>query len=719
MVLGSTSIGISTAAPRFGRLVAGVLTLISLASGHQTAAARPVETSRHALLVGCSNYDGHPGVHNLLGPKNDVAMFAKLLSERFAFPSENIVKLVSGVEGANPPTLQNISESFDDLVDRVSENDQVVILLSGHGVQTPIPDAQTDALHPANPEPDGLDEVFLPEDFTGWADGAPVNALKDDTVGAWLEQIRDCGASVWVVFDCCHSGTMSRGVVDGEIDRGVDALSIGVPREALERAAAKAAAVNLGARSLRPPEEPAIEARVSDGEKGSLIAFYAAQAFETAPELPRPRDAPRTPEHYHGLLSYVLVQALSRAEEPLTYRELCESVLTRYRAERGSRTPTPLFDGDLSRPVLAGAPAQGPTITVLVEAGSLAVDAGQLMGLEPGAVLSYGDPVQGHLVVERVTATSAVVSPCAFAGLEAVPADKIPHGAVCRVVARGVGEMRLALAAIPSDEQVEGKKDHIDPLLSETLEQLVDGHDGMLRLAEDAGSADWLLRLTTDETTKRSVELLRPGDPNGKPVAVHPMEADNLPDDLLYRDLKKAFVWSNVWRIAGSVGRPNEDLRLDVKVLDRSPAENRTKALRPGDRIEVRFSNDGFDDVSATFLFLDAEYGITEWFTSGVEAGSELRPFRVAITGESAGPEGIVVFAQPLSQKRLRPNLAMLLQSPIGSDEQAARSVATPRTAFDRLLQAASTGVGARSAAVGSPATPEIIAYSWVTKTEP
>ena len=76
--------------------------------------------------------------------------------------------------------------------------------------QIPIPDSQSDAFDPANPEPDGLDEVFLPADVGRWQEGNLNGAIMDDQIGKWLAQMRDKGADVWIVFDCCHSGSMSR-----------------------------------------------------------------------------------------------------------------------------------------------------------------------------------------------------------------------------------------------------------------------------------------------------------------------------------------------------------------------------------------------------------------------------------------------------------------------------------------------------------------------------
>ena len=67
---------------------------------------------------------------------------------------------------------------------------------------------------PVYPEPDGIDEIFLPADVGTWKsfpERVP-NAIVDNEIGVWLRAIAAKRAFVWVIFDCCHSGTMTRGI---------------------------------------------------------------------------------------------------------------------------------------------------------------------------------------------------------------------------------------------------------------------------------------------------------------------------------------------------------------------------------------------------------------------------------------------------------------------------------------------------------------------------
>ena len=207
-------------------------------------------------------------------------------------------------------------------------------------VQIPIP-ADQDPLDPKNFEPDGMDETILPADVTAGEDG-PGNLIKDDEIGIWLDRIRAKGTHVLIIFDSCHSGTMTRGV-DVERPRFVEPLRLGVKEKDLARAAqkselavknAKAEGRDLAAedRSLQTAKRLPID--------GSLVAFFAAQPFETEPELPFPEGSPQTREHYFGLSSYTLLQALGQRQSLMTYRDLRVSsirAIPAYRARGGQR----------------------------------------------------------------------------------------------------------------------------------------------------------------------------------------------------------------------------------------------------------------------------------------------------------------------------------------------------------------------------------------------
>src|SRR5437870_1015166 len=83
------------------------------------------------------------------------------------------------------PTRANIERQFRRLAQVANAGDQVVIHMGGHGSQQPEKKDSPD------PEPNGLDEVFLPRDVGAWNETTIKNAIIDDEIGSWLKAIRD------------------------------------------------------------------------------------------------------------------------------------------------------------------------------------------------------------------------------------------------------------------------------------------------------------------------------------------------------------------------------------------------------------------------------------------------------------------------------------------------------------------------------------------------
>jgi hypothetical protein len=295
-----------------------------------------------------------------------------------------------------------------------------VIYFSGHGTRVPIPNAQSDPLLKDNPEPDGYDEAFVAADAAYGAD-AVENLILDNEIGDWLDQIRGKGAHIWAMFDCCHSGTMSRGQ-DDEQSRELTAAQLGLPDEVLRRAEARAASAQGAGHGGDAIFD--VPQRDRPQQAGSLVAFYAAQPFERAPDLPCPPNAPKAPENYFGLLTYTTLQSVlqQRDGSRLTYRELGQQVVNHYRAARGSRGPTPTFAGDLDHEVLGLGEWPGKAELILHKReGSWLLNAGELQGLAAGSILAVYPPGSaakssslpvGYVRIAQTTPTSALVEPC-------------------------------------------------------------------------------------------------------------------------------------------------------------------------------------------------------------------------------------------------------------------------------------------------------------------
>lgn len=735
-----------------------LITLVAVSVTGSRAFADDPAPQRHALLVGCTKYPYCKRVKELHGPLNDVPLFSRVLTERFGFEEKNIVRLLGWPEDpAQRPTHQNIVQAFEQLVEKADAGAQIVILMTGHGTQVPIPDTQLNPLDPKNPEPDGLDEVFLPADVTKWSTNGLGNAIRDDQIGRWLDAMRDKGASVWILFDCCHSGTITRG---DEIPRSAAQDDLEVPAEVRQKI--RPAAVQPG----NPHNEVAAIERTGprNSSEGSVTAFYAAQPFEEAPELPRPSGAARVPGNYYGLLTYVVSQALLEQPEgrSLTYRDLSQIVLGRYRAERGSRGPTPLFDIRENRKVLGLIAEQWPRRASLVyerHDGELRVVGGTLRGLTPGSVLRLFAPGAGgagttkplaFVRVKSASATAAVVEPFDHEGMEAIAVDALPVIGRCELVSRDLGDMRVRVRIRPSSDKSLAKQNAI---LSDSLEQLPPATKALVTKVESDQEAWTLWLASPSEARAAGIALKQPqvlllhsdaltGAPRSQGDAMaeasgrradlsrssaqYPITAARDLAALLDEDIHRIFAWHCLWRLTGQLGGQRAQpgpVTLEVAAVrsadDPTPGEVlRGEVLHPGQFLEVRVANPGDEGQWVTVLFLGADHSIEVFASEGVAAGKSLSSFRLQINDSSHGNEGLVVLSLPMSEYRQQPDFKFLEQEGLGTRNRGGgneTSVPEPKTPFGKLVQSALRGKQTRGPVAGAPENPDFTSWTWTT----
>lgn len=124
-------------------------------------AAPAASAERYVLLVGGGKYPALKPAYQLAGPPNDVRLAKDALEgDPFRIRTERITVLTDWQADKNlQPTRANIEREFARLATVVQK---VFILLGDHGSQQPADD------DPADFEPDGLDEIFLPADVQGW-----------------------------------------------------------------------------------------------------------------------------------------------------------------------------------------------------------------------------------------------------------------------------------------------------------------------------------------------------------------------------------------------------------------------------------------------------------------------------------------------------------------------------------------------------------------------
>ena len=624
-------------------LRATVRTLVAIS---MLLTATMAAAERHALLVGVSAYPALRAELQLRGPRNDVALVRTLL-QAHGFDRGNIRVLADGIDDTHAqPRRAAILAELQRLADRADRGDFIYVHFAGHGAQQPTRPGKP------QPEPDGLDELFLPQDVGPWdgSVGAVRNAIRDDEIGTALARIRARGAFVWAVFDTCHAGDITRAAVDDEVrERRVVPAGLGIPPAEIEAAQQAAARADPNA----PPERGWLGASGSASGWGGYVYFFAAQPGETTPERPLPEgDRDRRPR---GLFTYTLLEVLATSSAA-TYRQIGERLLQRY-AARGVRAITPLFEGDS-----LDAGAFGQTLRAASRqwplrrgADGLEIPAGALHGLDEGARLvllahaaERNDQALGELRATRVELLRAVLEPASGP----LPAN-LPADAVARLVElRPRFALRVALASEGATTPPSSRARRvIDALRRDPPEGL------SIEWVEARQPADLRLHLSEDVLWLLPADgmWVRSGAARSPSVALS--QTENELREALVAALRRIARATHLLRIASSnaAGATSaEPLSLGIAVERndgrQAPgvATSDIVSLAPRDRLAINIENRALTPFDITILSIDGRYGI-ELIYPGAESNRLRRRERISIRvrgdGEASGRGLIVVLA--------------------------------------------------------------------------
>ena len=351
------------------RLTGGwsVLAFIALYLNFSPASA----VEKYAVLVGVGDYIHLAEEYDLKGPRNDVELAKDLLLQK-GISQANITLLTDGQPRAELPTRGNIIRTLDQHLEKAHAGDFVYLHFSGHGSQQP----------GTSNEIDGLDEIFLPADVKAWSKdiGAVENAIIDDEISDYVDAFREKDVFVWLVFDTCHSGTMTRGLWQ---NRKVAPSLLGIPLINQRNVSAEA--------DMTPTIDLTSGSRGGEAregqKKGGYVAFFAAQTAEETPEMDLPSRAEEKTRY--GLFTYSLMQALGNTQGA-TYRRLAEKVVQTY-ASQPWYGSSPMFVGDgLDRTVFGNEPVEevADQWALVRTAEGYEIPAGYLHGIARGMKLS-------------------------------------------------------------------------------------------------------------------------------------------------------------------------------------------------------------------------------------------------------------------------------------------------------------------------------------------
>jgi uncharacterized caspase-like protein len=149
--------------------------------------------TKRALLIGINEYPKLGPRYQLTGCVNDVDAMAQVLGG-LGFRQPDITRLVDG-----EATRDAILSALEQLAGQATTDDIVVVHFSGHGSQ--IRDREGD-------EADDWDETIVPYD----SGRRPLQNrdITDDEIHDWLTKLTARTRNVTLIFDSCHSGTITR-----------------------------------------------------------------------------------------------------------------------------------------------------------------------------------------------------------------------------------------------------------------------------------------------------------------------------------------------------------------------------------------------------------------------------------------------------------------------------------------------------------------------------
>ena len=647
----------------------------------------PVQAARHALLVGVADYPNLPASLQLDGPAHDAEIVQAMLRQR-GFKQDNIEQLITA-EGKTLPTRANILAALERLAASASEDDFYYLHFAGHGSRQPA--KATD-----NTEPDGLDEIFLPTDAAEWDSyiGSVKNAILDDEIAHYVDRIRDRGADVWLVFDSCHSGTMTRGATAmPEVKyRRVDSAVLGIPDAPLihrpspmvseTRARGFLGEVFSGTPEDEPPRK-----------RGELIAFSAAQSAETTPEMKLPRGAPD--RRFHGLFTYTLMEVLG-ANPQLSYQQLAQQVLSRYQSLPWQATQ-PLFSAsDMSRPVFNDDVPAEPSYFATFKNGKLDIQAGSLSLLGTGATVTiYDSPVgkaKNALGTVRLDGATPVRS---WAMPEEEQSKDWPATLYVRLD-KPVLTTEVNVALLPSASMSNKDEKRLQKALAEIEKSgigiKVSALDAADILVSEFDEQLWFLQ--ADQSLPCEEQQLAEAARKACTETRLPQRLLNLalPDSkdrqlaVLQGGLSKI---ANVTRLMSSVQHlPGAQQQLKVSFRIEHDGEqsefpvNGQPVLTEGDRILFSVTNKGRQAQDVSILFVDSQYGVTQLYPESGQPnrldGGESLNFEWDVNVETVGMEHLLVSSQP--GDGVNSNLGYLQQAPLNVSTRGLGSSKPPQS---------------------------------------
>ena len=494
--------------------------------------------------------------------------------------------------------------AFQELTNKVSAGDQVYIQYSGHG-------GRTTTMFPGPKGVDAFDEGLVPPDI-GKPGDPNARYLRDVELHYLIQALVEKDVRLTVVFDCCHSGGVTRNA-GGAVKRGISApdlspppsdSAVGALPDLVSRWSSNGAATS---RSVNSESSWLFE------PKGYTL-FAACRASESAFEFPfNGRES-------NGALTYWMLDTLAQSGPETTWQMVADRVTAKVHGQFKQQAPMLQGEGDFK--VFGAEELEsrfGVAVLDVKSGGRVRIAAGEAHGLATGTqfaifptMADVDDPAKQQALIElqEVDATDSwatIVEPNEGAAVE-------------------VGSQAILLATTAVQLQRRVRVEIEDAALRGQVEAaIVNQGKSFLTVAQEGESDDFVVALNSKrpdefvvgDTAGGAIPRLRP--------ALKVADGGSIP--ALVKRLIHLTQYGNVQTL--NIPDPKMAAKLRIEM-------ERKATYKPGDKINFKIVNtqepNTFDPndpervLNITVLALSSDWSVTQLYPAGASPFEPLDP---------------------------------------------------------------------------------------------
>ncbi len=471
------------------------------------AAAR---AEKHALLIGINDYKFYgptnvPAGQNLppfdlFGCVNDVLETEKFLISQ-GFKKSNITTILD-----QQATKANMLAAMQAAAARVKPSDVFYFHFSGHGFQLAAAEAST--------EDDAQDELLACADYSGdpFAAGSTTGdagCIRDDFIATWIPSFKT--SKKIFIFDCCHSGTVSRDL--GMRKRRLPTVRLKPGQKRGLTVAARSFGEGIRKQS---PQTRGIGAR-------DFVVLSACKDDQTAADTGT-----------FGAFSFNLLEAYKKSDAADPIGEVLNAASRGIASKGMSQEPQPTLSGKYQAD-----PTKATLRTLLIE--DVAGGTQPPPEIQPSPPLPP-DPLNTEKITVKLLGLDAAATQTIGSGINALGHAQLTQGLANRVISRDAGTGKTQLLSADGAELLDLTGLDASKILQNVNPYLIQAY--MMRKLSILDNPNSRFNVTAQLTKSRTL-VLQQAAPGVDPTTEDPMRPTIFIGDAVFFNVtvdKPAFV---------------------------------------------------------------------------------------------------------------------------------------------------------------------------------